>query len=49
MPSATPSAADLKETWAVIAKAKRLLGWLPQVTAVEGFRGVVDWHRQIRE
>ena len=36
--------ADIKETWADIAKAKRLLGWSPQVTPEDGFRLTVDWH-----
>lgn len=39
-----PHAADLKETWADIAKAGRLLGWTPQVSPEEGFRRTVAWH-----
>jgi UDP-glucuronate 4-epimerase len=39
-----PSAADMKETWADISKAKHLLGWSPQVTSAEGFRRTVVWH-----
>ena len=39
-----PSAADMKETWADIAKAQRLIGWAPQLTAEEGFRRTVEWH-----
>lgn len=39
-----PSAADMKETWADIAKAKRLLDWAPQVAAEDGFGKTVDWH-----
>jgi len=36
--------ADMKETWADITKAKRLLGWSPQVTPEAGFQRSVDWH-----
>lgn len=44
-----PSAADMKETWADIAKAKRLLGWAPVISAEEGFRRAVAWHLENRE
>jgi len=37
--------ADIKETWADITKAGRLLGWTPQVSPEEGFQRSVDWHR----
>lgn len=40
-----PHAADIKETWADITKAKRLLDWEPGITPEEGFRRAVDWHR----
>lgn len=43
------SAADMKETWADIAKAKRLLGWSPAISAEEGFRRTVAWHVEHRE
>lgn len=39
-----PSPADMKETWADITRAKRLLGWSPQITPEDGFRRAVDWH-----
>lgn len=36
--------ADIKETWADITKAERLLGWKPQVSPEQGFQLSVDWH-----
>jgi UDP-glucuronate 4-epimerase len=36
--------ADIKETWADISKAERLLGWKPQVAPMEGFQKSVDWY-----
>jgi nucleoside-diphosphate-sugar epimerase len=42
-------AADMKATWADIAKAGRLLGWSPQVTLADGVQRTVDWHRENRE
>lgn len=41
--------ADIKETWADIAKAERLLGWQPRVRTDEGFQRTVDWHMANRE
>lgn len=38
-------AADLKETWADITKADKLLGWRPQVSVEDGFRRTVEWHQ----
>ncbi len=38
------SAADMAATWADITKAKRLLGWSPQISPEEGFKSTVDWH-----
>ncbi len=37
--------ADIKETWANISKAERLLGWKPQVSFEEGIRKSVEWHK----
>lgn len=37
-------AADVRETWADIAKAKRLLGWEPQVSLDVGLQRSVDWY-----
>lgn len=42
-------AADMKQTWADITKAKRLLGWAPEVSPEDGFRQTVDWHVANRE
>ena len=39
-----PHLADIKETWADISKAKRLLGWEPAVTTKDGFMRTVEWH-----
>ena len=36
--------ADIKETWADITKAGRLLGWKPQVSPQHGFQKSVDWY-----
>ena len=38
--------ADLKETWADITKAKRLLGWQPEVGLDEGLARSVAWYRE---
>lgn len=41
--------ADIKETWADISKAKRLLEWVPEVSPEDGFRRTVNWHCGNRE
>ena len=41
--------ADLKETWADIAKAKNLLGWEPKVSFEEGIKKTVDWYLENRD
>ena len=41
--------ADIKETWADIGKAERLLGWQPRVSLDEGLRESVEWYRANRE
>ncbi len=43
-----PSPADMDGTWADIAKARRLLGWQPEVAAIDGFRRTVAWYRENR-
>ena len=40
--------ADMNTTWANISKAKRLLGWEPQVSLEEGIKKTVEWHQANR-
>lgn len=40
--------ADIKETWADITKAGRVLGWQPGVTPEQGFQLTVDWYQANR-
>lgn len=44
-----PHPADVPVTWADIGKARRLLGWEPQVQFREGMRRVVEWYNRNRE
>lgn len=37
---------DMKETWADIEKAKKLLGWKPEVPFAEGIRRAVEWYKE---
>ncbi|HEY8269877.1 MAG TPA: SDR family NAD(P)-dependent oxidoreductase [Pseudobdellovibrionaceae bacterium] len=39
-------AADIKETWADISKAKRLLGWEPKISFEEGLEKTIQWYLQ---
>ena len=41
--------ADMKETWADISKAKKILNWQPEVDVDEGLRLTVDWHLENKE
>jgi nucleoside-diphosphate-sugar epimerase len=41
--------ADIKETWADITKAERLLGWRPQISAEQGFQFSIEWHHTNRD
>jgi UDP-glucuronate 4-epimerase len=41
--------ADVKETWASIDKAERLLGWKPALDLDEGLRRTVAWYRENRD
>lgn len=36
--------ADMRNNWADVSKAGRLLGWEPQVALQEGVRRLVDWY-----
>ncbi len=38
--------ADMKETWADIEKAERLLGWKPEVSIDEGLKKTVNWYKE---
>jgi UDP-glucuronate 4-epimerase len=40
--------ADIKETWADISKANKLLGWSPKILPNDGFRRTVDWYKANR-
>lgn len=40
-----PHAGDIRETWADISKAERLLGWKPLTDIDEGLKQTVDWYR----
>ncbi len=37
---------DMKDTWADISEAKRVLNWEPRVPLEEGIRRTVDWFRE---
>ena len=35
---------DIKETWADIKKAEKILGWKPKVNFNEGLKNTIDWY-----
>lgn len=39
-----PNLADMFSNWADVSKARRLLGWEPQVSLLEGVQRLVDWY-----
>ena len=41
--------ADMKETWADIEKAKKLLGWEPKVDIDEGLKRTVQWYLENKD
>jgi UDP-glucuronate 4-epimerase len=41
--------ADMLANWAVVDKARQLLGWEPQVSLREGVRTLIDWYRAERD
>ncbi len=41
--------ADMKETWADIDKAGKLLGWKPEIDIDEGLKRTVQWYLENRE
>ncbi|GAB6072230.1 NAD-dependent epimerase [Venenivibrio stagnispumantis] len=41
--------ADLKETWADITKAEKLLGWKPEIPFEEGIKRTIEWYLQNRD
>ncbi len=41
--------ADMKETWADIEKAEKLLGWKPEIDIDEGLRRTVRWYVENRD
>jgi len=41
--------ADMKETWADIEKAEKILGWRPEISIDEGLKRTVQWYIENRE
>jgi nucleoside-diphosphate-sugar epimerase len=40
--------ADMQTNWANIDKARRILGWEPQITLQDGMQNLVNWYREER-
>ncbi len=40
--------ADMSANWANVEKARRLLGWSPQVSLKEGVANLIDWYQRER-
>ncbi|WP_297455689.1 SDR family NAD(P)-dependent oxidoreductase [Persephonella sp.] len=41
--------ADMKETWADIEKAEKLLGWKPEIDIDEGLKRTVEWYLENKD
>ncbi len=44
-----PNKADMKETWADISKAKKLLNWEPKIDIDEGLNRTVKWYLENKD
>lgn len=44
-----PNLADMFQNWADVSKARRLLGWQPQVNLRDGMMKLIEWYRAERE
>ncbi len=44
-----PNKADMKETWADISKAKKLLDWEPKIDIDEGLKRTVKWYLENKD
>ena len=41
----SPHKSDIKDTWANIAKAKKLLKWKPEIGLETGIRNTIEWYK----
>jgi len=44
-----PNKADMKETWADISKAEKLLNWKPEIDIEEGLKRTVKWYLENKD